>query len=68
MASTFARAVAFSKHLIAAGAGDWQEVQEALADHDEFGLWLAGDVALSVAVIRSAENALGSALPASYAD
>ena len=48
-------------------ATDWQEVQYALADHDEFGPWLNGDLSLCQSVIREAEKSLGNRVPKTYA-
>lgn len=38
---------------------DWQELETALADHDEFGPWLEvnGGIAAAQSVIREAEKA-----------
>lgn len=49
---------------------DWQEVQDALSNHDKFGPWLrtqgdeAGDYQ---SIIRDAEDRLGDKVPADYA-
>lgn len=48
------------------GASDWEEVQQALADHDTFGPWLdqTGDpMRHSQAIIRKAERRLGNKVP-----
>lgn len=47
-------------------AHDWQEGQEALADHAEFGPWINADpdpMALVQLIIRFAEDRLGDDLP-----
>ena len=64
------RAVSFAESVIMR-ATDWQEVQHALGDHDEFGPWLDreyGDDAISAAqsIINDAENRLGDKMPAAY--
>lgn len=50
---------------------DWQEVQEAMANHDEIRPWLdeTGDpVGLAQSIIREAEGRLGDDLPRGYSD
>lgn len=52
-------------------ATDWQEVQEALANHDEIRPWLDEDgdpVALAQSIIREAEGRFGDDLPQGYSD
>jgi hypothetical protein len=47
-------------------ATDWQEGQEALANHDEFGPWLEASGAANQeaqSIIRAAEKRLGDMLP-----
>lgn len=52
-------------------ATDWQDVQEAMANHDEIRPWLDEDgdpVGLAQSIIREAEERLGDALPAGYSN
>ncbi len=70
MITTQDRALAFAKSLIMK-TKDWQEVQHALADHDEFRTWLEetyGDDVLGgvQSIIRKAEEQLGDKLPVGY--
>lgn len=47
-------------------ATDWQEGQDALANHDRFGPWLAKSadpIGDSQDIIRAAEDRLGASLP-----
>ena len=59
------RAVRFAMGVLRT-AKDWQEAQHALADHAEFGPWIAAqgnEIADCQAIIREAEERLGADLP-----
>jgi hypothetical protein len=60
------RAVSFAKDEIMR-ATESQEVEVALANHDEFGPWLGDDLGLCQSVIREAEKSLGDRVPHNYA-
>lgn len=47
---------------------DWQEVQNDLYNHSEFGPWIGNDEGLSISIIREAERNLGDKIPAGYSD
>jgi hypothetical protein len=65
------RAVAYAKERIM-HSSDWQEVQNDLANHDEFGNWFEslGESGPSEAqnIIREAERTLGAKIPSGYAN
>jgi hypothetical protein len=59
------RAIRFTMGVLRT-AHDWQDGQHALADHDEFGPWIAGkgdEIAECQRIIRAAEERLGADLP-----
>lgn len=62
------RAVSFAMDKILHSTG-WQQVQDLLSNHDEFGPWLEHEhgMAEAQAIIRQAEERLGNRLPANYA-
>lgn len=62
------RAVAYAESVIARGATDWQEVQEALANNGELAEWLGDDTAACQRIIRKAEAKFNGKLPAGYSD
>jgi hypothetical protein len=63
-----ARAVSYAVALIERGATDWQDVQDALSNHIEFGPWLSDEVSASQSVIRKAEKRFNGKLPSTYSD
>ena len=68
MAQTIkSRAIDFAKAEIMR-ASDWQEVQDALANHDEFGPWLGDEQSDYQRLIREAEASLGNKIPDTYAN
>lgn len=66
-ATTQARATQYAKAVIARST-DWQEVQHALFEHDEFGPWLRSQDNDGMNVIRAAEETYGRNLPSGYSD
>lgn len=61
------RAVRFTMGILRR-AKDWQEGEDALANHDEFGPWLAAGsddpfISEAQSIIREAEERLGDDLP-----
>lgn len=66
--STETKAVNYAASLIEGGATDWQDVQDALSNHPEFGRWLGDEVGDYQSIIRKAEKRFNGKLPASYAD
>jgi hypothetical protein len=68
MAQTIkARAVAFAKAEILHST-DWQQVQDALSNHPEFGPWLGDEIGDYQNLIREAETSLGSKIPDRYSN
>ena len=63
--TTQVRAVEFAKGVITHST-DWEEVQQALFNHDEFGPWLEGQDSDGLAIIRAAEESFGRRLPSGY--
>jgi hypothetical protein len=61
------RAIAFAKSEIMRST-DWQDVQDALSNHDEFAAWLGDDAAEYQSIIREAEEALGAKIPYGYSN
>lgn len=59
------KAIAFAAKVILRST-DHQEVETALADHDEFGPWLDGDLDVCQSIVRAAERRLGDRLPTKY--
>lgn len=62
-----ARALAFTKAAILRST-DWQEVENALSNHDEYSAWLGDDSSAYQSLIREAEEALGDKIPNGYSD
>lgn len=60
------RMIAFAAAAIR-DATDWQDVQTALLEHDEFSAALDGDPGLIQSVIRQAEASFQGNLPSDYA-